>query len=86
MGPFALGPAFHHAGFAKDLHVMRQGGLTDLQILENLASALFSAAEHVDDQQPILITEGFEDHCLVRISLFIKGLFHFFASNLFLSM
>lgn len=42
----AVPASFHQVRFKKNLHMVRQGGLTDVEMLKDFAGAQFSLAEH----------------------------------------
>ena len=58
--PFALLTTDDDAGIAEDLHVMGQGGLADLQRIQQLAGAFFAALQQPQDLQPVFIAQGLE--------------------------
>ena len=61
MGPFAVLAAVDDSGIAKDLHMVGQSRLADVQFFQQLAGTLFTAMQHFQNPDAVFITQGFED-------------------------
>ena len=68
MDPFPLLAAGDDPGIAEDLHVVGQGRLADVQLLQQLTGALLAAMEQPQISYPVLITQRLENegHFLFR--------------------
>ena len=60
MHPLALLAPDHNARIAEDLHVVGQGGLADVHLLQQTAGALLFAAQKLQNADPVLVAEGLE--------------------------
>ena len=61
MHPLALLASDDNARIAENLHMVGQGGLADAHFLQQLAGALFPAAQQLQNMDPIFIAERLED-------------------------
>jgi hypothetical protein len=59
--PLALFPAADDPGIAENLHVVGQGGLADIQRIQQLAGTLFAVTEQLQNLYPIFIAQSLED-------------------------
>ena len=74
--PFTLFPSGDDPSVAKNLHVVRKGGLADIQFLQQTAGAFLAAGQQFQDSDPVFIAQSLENQCHL---LFVE--FHGSASN-----
>jgi hypothetical protein len=70
VGPLACFFAFYYAGIAQNLHVMGQGGLADVQFVEQHTAALFPVFQKVQYLPSVFIAQRLKD---TRIFLIIHS-------------
>ena len=60
MHPLPLFPTADDSGIAEDSHMVGQGGLTDVQCIQQLTGALFAVVEQFQNLDPVFIPQRFE--------------------------
>lgn len=61
VGPLSFGAAGHDPRVAQNTHMVGEGGLADVQLLQQGAGTFFSGAEKLQNLQPVFIAKGLEN-------------------------